>query len=135
MATMLASRNSNLSTFNAININYSTLVGSSITTSTITNSTINATTITSRQVNCSTLAGSSIISNVVTGTITTSSIAAATDLIAQGIYLTPSPANSATILQYIQKVVNTIAPNGILPFGPIIQIIVRLQELLEEEPM
>jgi hypothetical protein len=53
----------------------------------------------------------------VTGTITTSSIAAATDLIAQGIYLTPSPANSATILQYIQKVVNTITPTaGTPPF-------------------
>ena len=52
----------------------------------------------------------------VTGTITTSAIAAATDLIAQGIYLTPSPANSATIIQYFQKVANTIAPNGTPPF-------------------
>ena len=64
---MLASRNSNLSTFSAISINYSTLVGSSITTSTITNSTINASTITTRQVNYSTLAGSSIVSNMVIG--------------------------------------------------------------------
>jgi hypothetical protein len=57
MTTQLASRNSNLSTFSAININYSTLQGTA------------SNTITTRQVNYSTLLGSSIVSNVVTGSV------------------------------------------------------------------
>ena len=44
------------------------------------------------------------------------SFRATSDLVAQGIYLTPSPANAPFIQQYFQKVANTCAPNGVLPF-------------------
>ena len=55
----------------------------------------------------------STIGNVVIG----GALTATTDAIAQGIYLTPSAANSSLILQYIQKVVNTITPvPGVSPF-------------------
>ena len=44
------------------------------------------------------------------------SFRATSDLVAQGIYLTPSPANATLIQQYFQKVASTAAPNGVLPF-------------------
>jgi len=84
MSAWLATRNSVLSTFNAVNINYSTLSGSTLNTSTINVSTIFDSTITTRQMNFSTLqgstittesvsystlTGSSIVSNVVTGSV------------------------------------------------------------------
>ena len=84
MSAWLATRNSVLSTFNAVNINYSTLSGSTLNSSTINASTIFDSTITSRTVNFSTLqgstittqsvsystlTGSSIVSNVVTGSV------------------------------------------------------------------
>jgi len=51
------------------------------------------------------------------GTITAASATISTDLVAQGIYLTPSAANAPLILAYIQKVVNTITPvAGVAPF-------------------
>ena len=65
---------------------------------------------TSTTANTSTL---STIGNVVIG----GALTATTDAIAQGIYLTPSAANSSLILQYIQKVVNTITPvPGVSPW-------------------
>jgi len=58
------------------------------------------------------------ISNIITTTssITTNSINASIDRVAQGIYLTPSPANSIIIQQYFQKVVNTVTASGSSPF-------------------
>ena len=69
MSAWLTTRNSVLSTFNAVNINYSTLSGSTLNSSTINASTIFDNTITTSQVNYSTLVGSSIVSNVVTGSV------------------------------------------------------------------
>ena len=50
------------------------------------------------------------------GTLSVASLDTTIDVVAQAIYLTPSPENSAMILKYFAKVANTVCPNRVMPF-------------------